>query len=115
MPTTSPVLTESPSLRIVLSTFPSADKAAEVARILVEEKLCACVNVVPGLRSIYRWQDAVSDDTEVLAVIKTTREGVPPLADRLASLHPYEVPEIIALDVATAHTAYAAWVASSIQ
>lgn len=101
-------------VRVVLSTFPSADKAAEVARILVEERLCACVNIVPAVRSIYRWQGEVSDDSEVLALIKTTSERFPPLADRLRSLHPYEVPEIIALDVADGHAPYLAWVASSV-
>ena len=102
------------SIRVVLSTFPSADKAAEVARILVEGRLCACVNIVPAVRSIYRWQGEVSDDSEVLALIKTTSERFPPLADRLRSLHPYEVPEIIALDVADGHAPYLAWVASSV-
>lgn len=104
-----------PSVRVVLSTFPNADKAAEVARVLVEEQLCACVNLVPAVRSIYRWQGAISDDTECLAVIKTTRERFPPLADRLRSLHPYEVPEILALDVADGHAPYLAWVAASVR
>ncbi len=102
------------NVRVVLCTFPSADKAAEIARVLVEEKLCACVNILPGVRSIYRWQGEVSDDSEVLALIKTTSERFPPLADRLRSLHPYEVPEIIALDVADGHAPYLAWVASSV-
>lgn len=104
-----------PSVRVVLSTFPSTDKAAEVARVLVEEQLCACVNLVPALRSIYRWQGAVSDDTETLALIKTTAERVPLLVDRLRSLHPYEVPEIIALEVTDGHAPYLAWVASSVR
>jgi periplasmic divalent cation tolerance protein len=104
-----------PAIRVVLSTFPSAEKAAEVARILVEEQLCACVNIIPAVRSIYRWQGEVSDDSEALAVIKTTSECFPPLADRLRSLHPYEVPEIIALDVADGHAPYLAWVAQSVR
>ncbi len=102
-----------PDVRLVLSTFPNADKAAEVARTLVEEALCACVNLVPAVRSIYRWQGEVSDDSEVLALIKTTSERFPPLADRLRSLHPYEVPEIIALDVVDGAASYLAWVAAS--
>ncbi len=103
-----------PAIRVVLSTFPTAEKAAEVARVLVEEQLCACVNIVPAVRSIYRWQGEVSDDSETLVLIKTTSERFPPLADRLRSLHPYQVPEIIALDVADGHAPYLAWVASSV-
>ena len=95
--------------------FPSAEKAAEVARILVEEQLCACVNLIPAVRSIYRWEGAVAEESETLALIKTTNERFPPLADRLRSLHPYEVPEIIALDVADGHAPYLAWVASSVR
>ena len=59
---------------VVLSTFPDADKAAQVARVLVDERLAACVNLVASVRSIYRWQGAVQDDAESLAIIKTTRE-----------------------------------------
>ena len=95
---------------VVLSTFPNPDKAAEIARALVDERLAACVNIVPAIRSIYRWQGAVSDDTETLAVIKTTRERYADLAARLRALHPYEVPEILALDVEAGHPAYVAWV-----
>nr|HEX4318905.1 divalent-cation tolerance protein CutA [Kofleriaceae bacterium] len=94
---------------VVLSTFPSESVAAEVARALVEERLCACVNVVGGVRSIYRWQGAVDDAAEVLAVIKTTRARLDALIARLAALHPYEVPEAIALPVAGGHAPYLAW------
>jgi periplasmic divalent cation tolerance protein len=88
------------SALVVLSTFPDAEKAAQVGRILVEEHLAACVNVVTGVRSIYRWQGAIQDDTEALAIIKTVAERYASLAARLIELHPYEVPEIIALPLA---------------
>ncbi len=97
---------------MVLSTFPDAEKAAEVARVLVDEQLAACVNLVPAIRSIYRWQGAVHDDAEALAIIKTTAERYPALAARLAALHPYEVPEILALPLADGHPPYLAWLAS---
>lgn len=97
---------------VVLSTFPDAEKAAEVARVLVDEQLAACVNLVPAIRSIYRWQGAVHDDAEALAIIKTTAERYPALAARLAALHPYEVPEILALPLADGHPPYLAWLAS---
>jgi periplasmic divalent cation tolerance protein len=96
---------------VVLSTFPDAEKAAQVARVLVDEQLAACVNLVPSVRSIYRWQGAVQDEAEVLALIKTTAERHAALAARLAALHPYDVPEILALPVAAVHPPYLAWLA----
>jgi periplasmic divalent cation tolerance protein len=101
-------------VRLVLSTFPTPDQAAETAKILVEERLCACVNLLPQVRSIYRWQGAVSDDTETLAIIKTTAERYDALAARLISLHPYEVPELIALSPTDVHAPYLAWLVASI-
>src|SRR5262245_42878887 len=95
---------------VVLSTFPNPDKAAEVARTLVEERLAACVNLVPAVRSIYRWHGAISDDSETLALIKTTGDRFDALAERLRALHPYEVPEIVALGAAFGNPAYFKWV-----
>jgi len=100
---------------VVLSTFPNPDKAAEVARALVDERLAACVNLVPAVRSIYRWEGAVSDETETLAVIKTTRDRYDALAARLRALHPYEVPEMLALEVAAGHAPYLAWVGEQVR
>ena len=104
----------STSVVVLLSTLPTPEKAAEIARILVEEKLAACVNLVPGLRSIYRWNDAVSDDAETLAIIKTTAARRDALAERLVALHPYEVPELLELPVRGGHAPYLAWVAASV-
>ena len=70
--------------------------------------------MIAGVRSIYRWQAAVQDDAEALAIIKTTAERYPALAARLAELHPYEVPEIIALPLAEGHPPYLAWLAGQI-
>ena len=98
------------SVIVVFSTFPDPAKAADVARTLVAENLCACVNLVESVRSIYRWQGAVSDDRETLAIIKTTRERFETLRARLVSLHPYEVAEVIALPVEAGHPPYLAWV-----
>ncbi len=97
---------------VVLSTFPNPDKAAEIANILVGEGLCACVNLVPAVRSIYRWQGKIHDDTETLAVIKTSRERAEAVITRLVALHPYEVPEAIVLPVDGGHAPYLAWVES---
>src|SRR5688500_12512724 len=98
---------------LVLSTAPSADKAAALGRALVEERLAACANIVPGLRSIYRWEGAVQDDAEVLLLLKTTRDRFPALRDRLLALHPYQVAEVLALDVEAGASRYLDWVRES--
>jgi periplasmic divalent cation tolerance protein len=95
---------------VVFCTFPAGDKAAEVARTLVEEQLAACVNIVPGVRSIYSWQGKVCDDAEQLAVIKTTAARFEDMRTRLVTLHPYEVPEVVGMPVAAGHEPYLAWV-----
>ncbi len=97
---------------VVFSTFPSEDKAADIARTLVSEQLCACVNLVPPVRSIYRWQGQICDERETLAIIKTTRERFDALRERLIELHPNEVSEVIALPVEAGHPPYLDWVAS---
>lgn len=103
-----------PSVAVVLSTFPNADVASRVARTLVEERLCACVNLVPAIRSIYVWDGKVCDEAEVLAVLKTTTDRGAALKARLLALHPYDVPEVLELD-ATASEHYLAWVTSSVR
>lgn len=95
---------------VVLVTAPNPDKAAEIARTLVEERLAACGNVVPGLRSIYRWEGKVQDDAEALLVLKTTRARFEALRDRVLALHPYEVPEVIALPVEAGSARYLDWI-----
>jgi periplasmic divalent cation tolerance protein len=103
-----------PDVIVVLSTLP-ADRAADIARVLVEEKLAACVNLVAGVRSIYTWEGKTCDDGETLAVIKSTRARYDALAARLVELHPYQVPEVLALPVSAGHAPYLAWLARSVQ
>lgn len=103
------------SVLVVFSAFPSADKAAEVSRTLVTEGLAACANLVGPVRSIYRWKGEVHDDSETLAVIKTTRETFDAMKARLVELHPYEVAEVIALPVEAGHAPYLDWVAAETQ
>jgi periplasmic divalent cation tolerance protein len=95
---------------VVLMTAPSADVAASIGRTLVEERLAACANIVPNVRSIYRWQGAICDDSEVLCIIKTRPALFDALRDRIAQLHPYEVPEIVAIDPAAVSEPYERWV-----
>lgn len=96
---------------VVLVTAPSAEKAAELARAVVEERLAACGNVLPQIRSIYRWQGAVHDEPEALLVLKTTEALFERLRARVVELHPYETPEVLALPVAAGHAPYLAWIA----
>ncbi len=99
---------------VVLVTTPSPERAAEIARALVEERLAACGNVVPGLRSIYRWEGKVQDEEEALLLLKTTRARFEALRDRVLALHPYEVPEVIAVPVEAGHAPYLAWVGDGV-
>ena len=98
---------------VVLMTAPSADVAANVGRVLVEERLAACANIVPGVRSIYAWQGKICDESEVLCIIKTRRALFDRLRDRIAALHPYDVPEIVAIDPGAVSAPYASWVVDS--
>jgi periplasmic divalent cation tolerance protein len=85
-----------------------------LARVLVEERLAACVNILPSMVSIYRWKGAVEEDHEHQMVIKTTADRVPALEARLRQLHPYELPEFLVLDVAGGGAAYLTWVRDSV-
>ena len=96
---------------VVLTTLPNADAAAELARSVVGEKLAACANILPALRSIYRWQGKIQDDNEVLVLVKTHRRHYERLKARILQLHPYDVPEVIALPVEQGHQAYLDWIA----
>ncbi|MEY4374647.1 MAG: hypothetical protein RL760_814 [Candidatus Eisenbacteria bacterium] len=94
---------------IVFSTFANEADAARVARVLVEERLVACAQLVPGARSIYRWQDEVREDAEVVVLMKTRKQDWTALLSRLHELHPYETPECVAVRVAAGAPKYMAW------
>ncbi len=94
---------------LVLSTSDSAEQAREIARGLVEKRLAACVNVVPGIRSIYRWQGKMEETGEHLLVIKSRRDLFERLQRELEQMHSYEVPEVIAMPVAEGSADYLAW------
>jgi periplasmic divalent cation tolerance protein len=98
---------------VLLSTCPDAATAERIARELVATSLVACVNVVPGLLSIYRWNGVVQADEEVLMILKTTADRLPAARERLVALHPYDLPEVVALPVADGHHPYLQWVADS--
>ena len=101
------------AIAIVLTTIGADADAASLARTLVEERLAACVNVLPPMTSFYRWKGAIAEDREQQLVIKTTPDQTAALGARLRELHPYELPEFVVLD-ATASMAYAAWVGEAV-
>jgi periplasmic divalent cation tolerance protein len=101
-------------VRVVLVTVPSEEVGAALARTLVEERLIACANVLPQLRSIYRWGDSVHDEREVLLLLKTAARNFEALRQRIVSLHPYDVPEVISLELTEGHRPYLDWVLSSV-
>ena len=96
-------------LRVVLVTAPRGEPAARIARDLVDSRLAACVNIVPGVRSIYRWEGRVCDDGEDLLMAKTPADRVEALTARVREIHPYTVPEVVALAVDSGNAAYLAW------
>jgi periplasmic divalent cation tolerance protein len=94
---------------IVLSTFPADQDPMPLASALVREQLAACVNVLPTMRSVYRWQGKVEEAQELQLIIKTRRERVEAIKARLASLHPYDVPELLVLTISDGSAEYLAW------
>jgi periplasmic divalent cation tolerance protein len=96
----------------VLVSAPDAETARRIGRTLVEERLAACVNVVPGVSSIYRWRGAVEEASEVLMLVKTRAARADALAARVQALHPYELPEVVVLPVRGGSRAYLQWVAA---
>jgi periplasmic divalent cation tolerance protein len=99
---------------VVLVTVPNAETADKIAEALVGERLAACVNVVGGVRSIYRWKGVVERDQELLCVCKTTRAAFERLRARVVELHPYELPEVIALPIELGHAPYLEWIRASV-
>src|SRR5262249_6350175 len=98
----------------VLSTVGKREDAERIAQALVGERLAACVNVVPGLVSTYRWKGAVEREDELLLVVKTRADKVDALGLRLRALHPYELPEMIVIPIAGGHAPYLAWIAENV-
>lgn len=100
---------------MVFTTFGDAAKAAEVVRTLVEERLIACGNLLPGARSLYRWQGAVADQAEVVVLMKTRKQDWTALISRLHELHPYDTPECVAVRIAAGAPKYMAWLEAALE
>lgn len=99
---------------VVLCTVPGEEIAKKIAHVLVQESLAACVNIVPGLTSVYSWEGQMVEDSELLLLIKTRQERYPALEQRIRQLHPYQVPEVIALPIQQGSPQYLEWLASSV-
>lgn len=99
---------------VALVTVPGREEAERIARALIEEKLAACCNIIPSVKSFFRWQGKVDEADELLLVIKTGEEKFSELAKRVKELHSYEVPEIIALPIGQGEKNYLRWIEDSI-
>ena len=100
---------------LVLSTFANEEDAVRVVRALVEERLIACGNLLPGARSLYRWQGRVADEREVVVLMKTRKQDWTALLSRLHELHPYQTPECVAVRIAAGAPRYMAWLESVLE
>jgi len=100
--------------QVVLCTAPDAETAETIATALVTDRLAACVNILPGVTSVYRWQGKIERDAELLLLIKTAAGSWSRLEQRIRSLHPYELPEIIAVPIQTGQENYLEWITSSL-
>lgn len=101
-------------VRVILVTVPDLEEGKRIARAVVEERLAACVNLVPGVLSVYRWQEGVEEAGEVLLVMKGTADGFEPLRARVVELHPYDTPEVLALPVPEGDERYLAWLRAGV-
>ena len=99
----------------IYTTLPDADSAAQLGEALVKERLAACVNIFPGIRSVYEWQGRLEHDEEVVLIAKTTPEQAAAAARRVHELHPYEVPAILQLPVTVMNSAYLEWMRQQTQ
>jgi len=99
---------------VVICNVPDEETAMHIATVLVQEQLAACVNILPACRSVYRWQGRLEQSNEIPLLIKTTKDAYPALEQQLSALHPYDVPEIIALPMVQGLPAYLTWVSESV-
>lgn len=104
-----------PAIQLLLTHVDTPETAARIAAAVVGEQLAACVNIQPGVQSVYRWQGAVETAAETAMVLKTSASRMPALMDRVRALHPYELPELVVVDVVSGLPGYLDWVRSSCQ
>lgn len=103
------------AVTVVVTTAPDAEVAESLGRTLVEERLAACANVLPGVTSVFRWEGEVQTEGEALVLLKSTESVFAALRDRLVELHPYDVPEVLRLPVPAGSDAYLDWVRDEVR
>ncbi len=103
------------SVSMVFVTAPDQETATRLTTSVVKEELAACGNILPSVRSIYRWQGKVHDEAESMVIFKTTRTGSDRLRERLVELHPYECPEVLVVHTDAGHADYLSWVEQSVR
>ena len=106
-------MTNNEKFILVLSTFPASISVKDIVEILVNEKLAACINIIPEVQSVFRWKDKVDNAPENILIIKTTLNLYDVLERRIKELHPYELPEIIAVPIEKGLTEYLDWVSEN--
>jgi uncharacterized protein involved in tolerance to divalent cations len=100
---------------VVLCTFPDFEKARQIGAVLVERQVAACVSLLPGATSIYRWEGKIEEEGEVVGLIKTTASGYAALEAAILELHPYDTPEVVALSVGQGAEKYLEWVVGQVR
>jgi periplasmic divalent cation tolerance protein len=100
---------------MVFSSFPSSDIGKKVARVLIQEKLAACVNIIPGIQSVFLWEEQMHEAHEAILLIKTLAEKYKELEKKILELHPYACPEVIAMDVKDGNTKFLNWVQQAVK
>jgi periplasmic divalent cation tolerance protein len=108
-------MTENKSYLLVLCTCPDKEIATTIAENIVAQHLAACINIIPGIKSIYHWQGNVESAEESLMLIKTHQQKLSSLQNTITTMHPYEVPEIISLDISNGLPKYLQWISSSMR
>ena len=103
-------MSEDKEFLIVLNTCPGSITAKQIAQDLVANSHAACVNIIPGIQSVFKWGNQVKNETEYLLVIKTTRDKYPVVEKRIRALHPYELPEVIAVPITEGLDGYLSWI-----
>lgn len=101
-------------MKIILSTTPNIEEAQKIAQSLVEKRLAACVNILPQVISVYEWENKIQNDSEVLMIIKTSKEKAEMAKDEILKLHSYTLPEVIFLEPKGGHTEYKNWVINQV-
>ncbi len=101
--------------QVVLCTCPNSQNAKEIAKSLVQKKYAACVNIIPNIISVYRWQDNIECDDEIQLVIKTTKDKFKAVSNEIKRLHPYDTPEVIAMSIQQGDEDYLNWIKESLK